>query len=67
MSEKIKNNGDKSVHISHTHKDGAPHTVIIGEMDSRKQVFNIQSSGTKPYDTNNMLKPSGSNNQNKNE
>lgn len=42
-------------------------TVIVGELNSRKQVFNIQSSGTKPYDTNNMLKPSGSSNQNKNE
>ena len=40
-------------------------SVIVGEINSRKQVFNIQSSGTKPYDTSNMLKPSGSNNHNK--
>ena len=40
-------------------------TVIIGENNSKKQVFNVQSSGTKPYDTSNVLKQSGSNNKNK--
>lgn len=40
-------------------------TVIIGESNSKKQVFNVQSSGTKPYDTSNVLKQSGSNNKNK--
>jgi len=39
-------------------------TVIVGEINSRLQVFNIQSSGTKPYDTSNMLKPSNSNKSN---
>lgn len=58
MSDNANNNNGKI-----KHSDGRD-TVIVGELNSRKQVFNIQSSGTKPYDTNNMLKPSGSNNQN---
>ncbi len=45
---------------SHTHCDQA----IISETNSIKQIFNIQSSGTKPYDTNNMLKSSDSNKTN---
>lgn len=60
------NNGDNKNSdnvIRHSDDRG---TVIIGEINSRKKVFNIQSSGIKPYDTSSMLKPSGSNNQNKN-
>ena len=57
-------NNNNSGTIKHSDDRG---TVIVGELNSRKQVFNIQSSGTKPYDTSNMLKPSGSNDQSKNE
>lgn len=56
------NNNNKNNDNVIKHSDGSG-SVIIGEINSRTQVFNIQSSGTKPYDTSNMLKPSGSNNQ----
>lgn len=58
------NNNNINNTLQHSDDRG---TVCIGEINSRKQVFNVQSSGTKPYDTSNMLKSSGSNNQNKNE
>ena len=62
MKDNTNNNNNNTLQHS---DDGS--TVCISEINSRKQVFNVQSSGTKPYDTSNILKPSGSNNQNKNE
>ena len=45
------------------HSDGSG-VVMTGEINSARQVFNVKSSGTKPYDTSNMLKPSTPRNQN---
>ena len=59
MGDNANNNNNSTI----KHSDGRG-TVIVSEINSRKQVFNNQSSGTKPYDTSNMLKPADSNNQN---
>ena len=31
-------------------------TITISEINSKTQIFNIQSNGSKTYDTNNMVK-----------
>lgn len=57
MEEKTHNTNNSECATNHSNKSG---NNPISEINSRTEVFNIQSSKSKPYDTNNMVKSSDS-------
>ena len=55
MCENMNIDNKNESKIKHPDDNG---TAIVGEINSKTKVFNIQSNGSKPYDTNNMIKQS---------
>ncbi len=52
MGKIIKGDNTGSHTIKHSDNNGA----AVGKTNKNRQVFNVQSGNSKPYDTNNMVK-----------